>query len=189
MDSKVLLDIIDTSFANRWMPWLWRCRWQSSSRGKHGQLASSWVYQHCLQTEFTALPHKFTGKQVTESSLSYRAPPHRRGWFEKQKHVYSAVLSRPITHSLLVPKNAIMPSNPAGHQVVVISIAFGVIDTIAVALRLLARWRSNMSFGADDAPSIDSLLPLYVMIVLGHFSWFNTLNVVCSSYWLEKPSK
>ena len=62
-----------------------------------------------------------------------------------------------------------MVSNPVGDQVVRISVALGVIVTIAVALRLLARWRSNAAFAADDALSIASLVPLYAMIVIGHF--------------------
>lgn len=63
-----------------------------------------------------------------------------------------------------------MVSNPVGDHVVRTSIAFGVIDTVAVALRLLARWRSNAAFAADDALIIFSLVPLYVMIFIGHFS-------------------
>lgn len=62
-----------------------------------------------------------------------------------------------------------MVSNPVGDQVVRTSISFGVIDTFAVALRLLARSRSNAAFAADDALTVASLIPLYAMIVIGHF--------------------
>lgn len=68
-----------------------------------------------------------------------------------------------------------------GNRVVLISIAFGVIDTVAVALRLLARWRSNAAFAADDALIIASLVPLYAMIVIGHFSQFNAF-ISCRSF-------
>lgn len=63
-----------------------------------------------------------------------------------------------------------MVSNPVGNGVVRTSIVFGVVDTVAVALRLVARWRSNAAFAADDALIIASLVPLYAMIVIGHLS-------------------
>ena len=66
-----------------------------------------------------------------------------------------------------------MLSNPVGDTVVRTSIVFGVIDTVAVALRLLARWTSNAAFAADDALIVASLVPLYGMIVIGHFSQCN----------------
>lgn len=67
-----------------------------------------------------------------------------------------------------------MADNPVGHQVVRISIALGVINVIAVALRILARWRSNAAFAADDVLIIASLAPLLAMIVIGYFSSSNT---------------
>lgn len=67
-----------------------------------------------------------------------------------------------------------MADNPVGHQVVRISIALGVINVIAVALRMLARWRSNAAFAADDVLIIASLAPLLAMIVIGYFSSSNT---------------
>ena len=74
-----------------------------------------------------------------------------------------------------------MVSNPVGDQVVRTSISFGVIDTFAVALRLLARWRSNAAFAADDALTVASLIPLYAMIVIGHFGQFDVLDALRSS--------
>ena len=71
-----------------------------------------------------------------------------------------------------------MVSNPVGDHVVRTSIAIGVVDTVAVALRLLARWRSNAAFAADDALIIFGLVPLYVMIVIGHFGWLRTLHLL-----------
>ena len=63
-----------------------------------------------------------------------------------------------------------MVNNPVGLQVVRTSIAFGVVDAIAVSLRMLARWRSNAAFAADDALIAASLAPLFAMIVIGHLS-------------------
>ena len=48
-----------------------------------------------------------------------------------------------------------------------VSLAIGILDTCAVMLRLLARWRSKAAYAADDAFIAVSLLPLYGMIVLG----------------------
>lgn len=63
-----------------------------------------------------------------------------------------------------------------GDQAVRVSIALGVIDAFAVALRLLARWRSNAAFAADDALIIASLVPLFAMIVLGNLCWSTPLH-------------
>ena len=65
-----------------------------------------------------------------------------------------------------------MVRNPVGDLVVRVSIAFGVIDTIAVALRLLARTRSKASLAMDDALITASLIPLYGMNVIGHLGQF-----------------
>ena len=70
-----------------------------------------------------------------------------------------------------------MVNNPVGHSVVCTSLAFGVIDATAVALRLLTRRRSNAAFAADDALIVASLIPLFVMILLGHLSQINTLLI------------
>ena len=68
-----------------------------------------------------------------------------------------------------------MTDNPVGLHVVRASIAFGIIDAIAVSLRMLARWRSNAAFAADDALIVASLAPLFAMIVIGHLCQSNTL--------------
>ena len=70
-----------------------------------------------------------------------------------------------------------MVSNPVGDLVVRVSIAFGITDTIAVALRLLARTRSKASLGADDALITASLIPLYGMVVLGYLSQSTGLRI------------
>lgn len=67
-----------------------------------------------------------------------------------------------------------MIDNPLGLQVVRIGIALGVIDAIAVSLRMLVRWRSDAAFAADDALIVASLAPHFVMIVIGHFSQSDT---------------
>ena len=70
-----------------------------------------------------------------------------------------------------------MVSNPVGDLVIRVSIAFGVTDTIAVALRLLARTRSKASLGADDALITASLIPLYGMVIIGHLSQSTGLRI------------
>lgn len=60
-----------------------------------------------------------------------------------------------------------MPENPVGNQVIRVSIALGVLVTLAVPLRLLARWKSKAKFAMDDVLIIISVLPQYVMVTLG----------------------
>ena len=60
-----------------------------------------------------------------------------------------------------------MPGNPVGNQVIHISIALGALITLAVPLRLLARWKSKADFAMDDVLMIISVIPQYVMIALG----------------------
>ena len=67
-----------------------------------------------------------------------------------------------------------MVSNPVGNLTFRVGLAFGVIDTIAVALRLLARTRSKASLAIDDALIIASLIPLYGMNIIGHFGQSKT---------------
>lgn len=60
-----------------------------------------------------------------------------------------------------------MSANPIGNQVIRISIALGALITLAVPLRLLARWKSKANFAMDDILIIISVLPQYVMITVG----------------------
>ena len=60
-----------------------------------------------------------------------------------------------------------MAENPIGNQVIRISVALGVIITLAVPLRLLARWKSKANFAMDDVLIILSVFPQYVMITVG----------------------
>ena len=66
--------------------------------------------------------------------------------------------------------NSTMPENTVGNQVIRISIVLGVLITLAVALRLLARWKSKANFAMDDVLIIISVLPQYVMIAIGVIS-------------------
>ena len=51
-----------------------------------------------------------------------------------------------------------------------VAIACGVIETVAVCLRLLARWKSKAQFAVDDWIIVATLIPSYAMLVLGTFS-------------------
>lgn len=60
-----------------------------------------------------------------------------------------------------------LEGNPRGAYVVNFSIAVAIIDTLAVALRLVARHRSKAAFAADDWWIVGSLIPLYCMLAAG----------------------
>ena len=55
-------------------------------------------------------------------------------------------------------------------------VAVGVVVTIAVILRLMARWRSKAAFAVDDWLIVASLIPTYGMLLCGGFSesWMET---------------
>lgn len=55
-------------------------------------------------------------------------------------------------------------NNPRGAQAINISIAMGVMATVAVALRLFARSRSKAALAIDDWIIVGSLLPLFAMV-------------------------
>lgn len=61
-----------------------------------------------------------------------------------------------------------MPPTLAGTALKNMSIVIGVIDAIAVMLRLLARWNTKAVIGVDDYLVVFSLLPMYGMIALSH---------------------
>ena len=60
-----------------------------------------------------------------------------------------------------------MVANPRGLAVVYADIALSVLVTIFVLLRVLARQRSKLPFGADDWLVIATMLPFFVMSGLG----------------------
>ena len=51
-----------------------------------------------------------------------------------------------------------------------VAVACGVIETIAVCLRLLARYKTKARFAVDDWVIVATLIPSYAMLVLGSFS-------------------
>ena len=61
-----------------------------------------------------------------------------------------------------------LAGNPRGAEVYHVGIGLGVITTIAVFLRLVARWKTKARFAADDSLIVISLIPFYVMIALSY---------------------
>ncbi len=61
------------------------------------------------------------------------------------------------------------PINRRGHAILSVCIACGVIETVAVALRFLARRRMKARLQIDDWFIFASLWPNYIMIVTGGF--------------------
>lgn len=59
-----------------------------------------------------------------------------------------------------------MPNNPLGDQLIHASIALGVVATIAVILRFIARSKSKADFGGDDIMITICLIPQWAMIIL-----------------------
>lgn len=60
-------------------------------------------------------------------------------------------------------------SNPRGELVLRVTVALGVIDTIAVILRIFSRRLSKASFALDDWLIVLSLIPTYSMLIAGGF--------------------
>ena len=60
-----------------------------------------------------------------------------------------------------------LDGNPRGELVIKVTIACGILETLAVFLRLLARWRSKAAFAADDWWIVATLLPSYAMLAVG----------------------
>ena len=54
--------------------------------------------------------------------------------------------------------------NPFGAHAINNSVAMGVMATVAVALRLLARSKSKAALAIDDWLIVGSLLPLFAMV-------------------------
>ena len=59
-----------------------------------------------------------------------------------------------------------MPNNPLGDQVVHASIALGIVATVAVILRFIARSKSKADFGSDDTLIAICLIPQWAMIII-----------------------
>ena len=60
--------------------------------------------------------------------------------------------------------------NPGRDQVIRVTVACGVLATLAVCLRLVARWRSKAVIAADDWFMVASLIPSYGMLAVGSIS-------------------
>ena len=60
-----------------------------------------------------------------------------------------------------------LDGNPRGELVIKVTIACGLLETFAVILRLLARWRSKAAFAADDWWIVATLIPSYAMLAVG----------------------
>ena len=63
-----------------------------------------------------------------------------------------------------------MSTNPRGDSVIRAGIVCGVFQTLAVCLRLLARWKIKASLAADDWLIVATLVPSYAMLVAGSLS-------------------
>ena len=63
--------------------------------------------------------------------------------------------------------------SPERNKVVRVTVACGVLATLAVFLRFLARWRSKASFAADDWCMLASLIPSYCMLAVGSICSFH----------------
>ncbi|CAD6563519.1 MAG: hypothetical protein ASARMPRED_000008 [Alectoria sarmentosa] len=73
----------------------------------------------------------------------------------------------PLDESDLVFAESMEAVNPRRDQVIRVTVACGVLATVAVCLRFVARWRSKASFAADDWWMVASLIPLYCMLAVG----------------------
>ncbi len=62
--------------------------------------------------------------------------------------------------------------NPRRDQVIRVTVACGVLATVAVLLRFVARWKIKASFAADDWWMVASLIPSYGMLAVGSISSF-----------------
>lgn len=62
-----------------------------------------------------------------------------------------------------------MEPNPRGVLVICISVALGVIDTLAVIVRFIARRKSESGLAMDDWFIAMSLVPAYFMIMIAGF--------------------
>lgn len=65
-----------------------------------------------------------------------------------------------------------MEPSPRGVWVICISVALGVIDTLAVILRFIARRKSKSGLALDDWLIAASLIPAYFMIMIAGFCEF-----------------
>lgn len=79
------------------------------------------------------------------------------------------------TESDLVLVENMEAVNPGRDRAIRVTVACGILATVAVCLRFVARWRSKASFAADDWWIVASLIPLYCMLAVGSISSFVNL--------------
>lgn len=65
-----------------------------------------------------------------------------------------------------------LAGNPKGAGVYHVGLALGILTTVAVILRLVARWKSKARFAVDDLLIILSLIPWYGMVVLSYLGLY-----------------
>ncbi len=68
-----------------------------------------------------------------------------------------------------------MLSSSGAELVLRTTIACGVLETVAVALRLMAQWKNNRRLYRDDWWIVASLVPSYAMLVVGMLSKSHSL--------------
>ena len=59
-------------------------------------------------------------------------------------------------------------SNTLGKEIERIGLALAILATVAVLLRVLARWKSKASFAGDDLMIILSIFPFYAMTYISY---------------------
>lgn len=77
-----------------------------------------------------------------------------------------------------------MVHNPGRDLVIRTTIACGVLETVAVVLRMVARWRSNVTIAVDDWLLMASLIPSYAMLVNGLLSALTCFPMVRASLFM-----
>ena len=92
--------------------------------------------------------------------IAHSSTQHLRGSIDN----LSIAISRSIKKSSIY--QVMTPDNRRGDQLINTSIALGVVATIAVILRFLARWKSKANFGSDDIFIAISLILQYGMVIL-----------------------
>lgn len=75
------------------------------------------------------------------------------------------------------PVEALTPRNERGRAILCVCIACGILETVAVALRFLARRKMKARFQIDDWLIFASLWPNYSMIVTGSISEHSLLSI------------
>lgn len=66
------------------------------------------------------------------------------------------------------------PYNQRGHAILGVCIACGVLETVAVALRFLARRKLGAKWRIDDWLILVALIPNYAMVIVFGFGKSNT---------------